>query len=78
MNRRKSFRPAWSEAPPPRGSYRSIFKFGDPAGFKHPSDNWYAMLKEALGMTDRDFVVKQAEGRAAVDLRRPPRPPAAR
>ncbi len=73
MNRRKSFRPAWSEAPPPRGSYRSIFKFGDPAGFKHPSDKWYAMLKEALGMTDRDFVVKQAEGRAAVDLRRPPR-----
>jgi alkyldihydroxyacetonephosphate synthase len=71
MDRRKKFRPAWSEEPPPPGSYRSIFKYGDPAGFKHPSDKWYAMLKEEFGMGDRDFRNKQAEGRSAVDLQRP-------
>ncbi len=73
MHRKKTFRPAWSETPPPAGSYRSIFKFGDPAGFKHPSDKWYAMLKAEFGMRDRDFQSKQAEGRSPLVLNRPPR-----
>jgi alkyldihydroxyacetonephosphate synthase len=73
MRHAKGFRPAWSEEPPPPGSYRSIFKYGDPAGFKHPSDQWFTMLKAEFGMTDRDFHRPQTDGRAPVDIQRPPR-----
>lgn len=67
----KSFRPDWSEVPPADGTYRAIFKYGDPNRFKHPSDNWYTMLKAEFGMTDADFRRKQAEGREPVVLDRP-------
>ncbi len=73
MKAKKPFQPDWSEEPPPPGSYRSIFKYGDPSGFKHPSDKWYAMLKEDFGLNDRDFAARQNEGRAPLALERPPR-----
>ena len=73
MKPKMPFRPAWSEEPPPSGSYRSIFKYGAPDGFKHPSDRWYAMLKEEFGLSDRDFAARQNEGRTALALERPPR-----
>ena len=72
MKSKKTFRPAWSEEPPPPGSYRSIFKYGDPSGFKHPSDKWYAMLKAEFGLSDRDFKARQNEGREPLVLERPP------
>ena len=71
MGKRKRIRPDWSETPPPKGSYRSIFKYGDPGKFKHPGDQWYAMLKDELGMTDNDFRTKGHEGRDPVVLKRP-------
>ena len=73
MKPEKKFRPAWSNEPPPPGSYRAIFKFGDPTGFKHPSDNWYAMLKEVFALGDDDFRTKPFEGRSPLELVRPPR-----
>jgi alkyldihydroxyacetonephosphate synthase len=73
MPKAKTFRPAWSETPPQDGTYRAIFKYGRPDQFKHPSDQWYAMLKEEFGMTDADFRHKRGEGRAPVSLERPPR-----
>ncbi len=72
MKSKKVFQPAWSEEPPPPGSYRSIFKYGDPNGFKHPSAKWYTMLKEAFGLSDRHFAARQNEGRTALALERPP------
>ncbi len=71
MSVTKPFRPDWSEVPPADGTYRAIFKYGDPHRFKHPSDNWYAMLKAEFGMTDADFRRKQPEGREPVALDRP-------
>ncbi|MDJ0722312.1 MAG: FAD-binding oxidoreductase [Desulfobacterales bacterium] len=73
MKAKKPFQPDWSEEPPAPGSYRSIFKYGDPSGFKHPSGKWYAMLKEEFGLNDRDFAIRQNEGRAPLALERPPR-----
>jgi alkyldihydroxyacetonephosphate synthase len=71
MAKSKEFRPDWSETPPAEGTFRAIFKYGDPAQFKHPSDQWYSMLKEAFGMTDSDFRHKCGEGRDPVTLDRP-------
>ena len=77
MPKWKRNRPDWSETPPPEGSYRSIFKYGDPGKFKHPGDSWYAMLKDELGMTDHDFRIKGHEGRESVDIKRPSGMPSA-
>lgn len=68
MKKRKTKQPDWSETPPPMGSYRSIFKYGDPGKFKHPNRQWVAMLKDELGMTDQDFWRKSSEGRDRVDI----------
>jgi alkyldihydroxyacetonephosphate synthase len=70
MPKTKPFRPDWSETPPAEGTYRAIFKYGDPARFKHPSDQWYAMLKAEFGMTDNDFRHKRGEGREPLRLER--------
>jgi alkyldihydroxyacetonephosphate synthase len=56
------FIPDWSEQSPPSGSFRSIFKWGDPRRFKHPNRRLYAMLKEILGLSDDDFRHRQNEG----------------
>ncbi|MCP4749001.1 MAG: FAD-binding oxidoreductase [Desulfobacteraceae bacterium] len=71
MGKGKTKRPDWSETPPPKGSYRSIFKYGAPNAFKHPNDKWYSMIKKEFGMTDFDFKNKQNEGRALVSINRP-------
>ena len=70
MLKRRRMQPDWSETPPPKKSYRSIFKYGDPGKFKHPSRQWVTMLKNELGMTDQDFRNKAHEGRNPVDLKR--------
>lgn len=60
--RKNSFIPDWTEQPAPGNSFRSIFKWGAPDGFKHPSDHWYAMMKEDFGLTDDHFKTKVREG----------------
>ena len=68
MTKSKGFQPDWTEKAPAEGSYRSIFKWGDPAEFKHPSGAWYSMLKEEFGMSDEDFKRKRFEGKRIRDL----------
>jgi len=51
----KPFTPPWIEEAPAAGSYRSIFKWGAPAAFKHPNRRLYEVVKETFGMTDDDF-----------------------
>ena len=51
----KGFRPNWLETPAPEGSYRSIFRWGDPKFFKHPKESLYKLMKESFQMTDDDF-----------------------
>ncbi|MEN6469075.1 MAG: FAD-binding oxidoreductase [Smithella sp.] len=65
------FRPDWTETAPPAGTYRSIFKYGDPHHFKHPSDAWYEMIKRDFHLRDEDFSARSAEGLKRVALNRP-------
>jgi len=62
----RTFQPDWCEKPPKKGSYRSIFKWGSPKEFKHPSSEWFVMLKETFGLTDADFQKPQLEGNEKV------------
>jgi len=66
MPKISKFTPAWTDTPPPPGSLRSIFKWGAPDGFKHPNARLFAMLKNELKMTDRDFAERQYPGDEAV------------
>jgi alkyldihydroxyacetonephosphate synthase len=71
MAKSKGFIPDWTEEAPPAGSYRSIFKWGAPNGFKHPSNAWYEMMKREFHLIDADFFKKQEEGHAPVVMNRP-------
>lgn len=51
----KGFEPNWLRTPAPEGSYRSIFRWGDPNFFKFPKESLYKMMKETFKMTDDDF-----------------------
>ena len=42
----KGFEPKWLLTPAPAGSYRSIFRWGDPEFFKYPKESLYKMMKE--------------------------------
>jgi hypothetical protein len=42
----KGFRPDWLLTPAPEGSYRSIFRWGDPEFFKYPKESLYKMMKD--------------------------------
>ncbi len=62
------FKPDWSDRPPPPDSFRSIFKWGAPDGFKHPNARLFALLKRELGLADRDFAGKQHQGLKTVTV----------
>ena len=64
----KNFQPDWTEKAPASGTYRSIFKYGDPQHFKHPSAAWYRMMKQDFHLSDADFARKGKEGREPVVL----------
>ncbi len=68
---RSAFTPAWRHLPPAPGSWRAVFKWGSPDGFKHPGRRLYDLLKARLGLTDADFGAPRATGDAAVRCRRP-------
>ncbi|MGN0467851.1 MAG: FAD-binding oxidoreductase [Acutalibacteraceae bacterium] len=51
----KGFEPKWLLKPAPEGSYRSIFRWGDPEFFKYPKESLYKLMKETFKMTDDDF-----------------------
>ncbi len=51
----KGFEPKWYREVAPKGSYRSIYKWGDPSFVKVPKETLYKMMKEVFHMTDDDF-----------------------
>lgn len=67
-----TFSPDWTDQPPPEGSFRSIFKWGAPDGFKHPNARLYALLKRELNLTDADFAAKVHQGHEPVTGAAPP------
>ena len=68
------FSPPWRETPPKPGSYRSILKWGDPKGYKHPNDKLYRLMKDEFALTDDHFKERRLEGDEEVRLKN--RPPA--
>ncbi len=75
MSQTKGFSPDWRETAPESGTYRDVFKWGAPDGFKHPNGGFYALLKEELGLTDADFRKKRSEGNEPVRCEIPIRLP---
>lgn len=55
MSNSKQFQPPWLEQVASPRSYRSLYKWGEPAGFKHPNRGMYQMLKEIFNLSDDDF-----------------------
>lgn len=51
----KGFEPKWYDGEVPKNSYRSIFKWGDPAEIKPPRESLYALMKERFDLTDDTF-----------------------
>ena len=51
----KGFEPKWIKTPAPEGSFRSIFRWGDPEFFKWPKESLYKLMKDTFKMTDDDF-----------------------
>ncbi len=68
----KKFTPPWIEEAPSAGSYRSVFKWGDPMAFKHPNKRLYRAMKEIFGMDDDDFRQPRMTGHEQVVLKNRP------
>jgi alkyldihydroxyacetonephosphate synthase len=68
----QDFEPKWYEGKIPEDSYRSIFKWGDPAFIKTPKETLYKMIKKTFKMTDEDFKHYNADlGLEKVDFTAP-------
>ncbi|NMC55507.1 MAG: FAD-binding oxidoreductase [Chloroflexi bacterium] len=64
----KTFTPAWFEGETPQRSYRSLFKWGDPRGFKHPNHGLYRLMKQVFQLSDADFAQHKDLGLQEVDF----------
>jgi len=73
MSETKTPHPNWIEQAPPPGSFRSLFKWGDPHGFKHPNRGMVALLEDIIGMTGADFAAPQRTGLEPFDIVAPVR-----
>ena len=51
----KPFLPPWLEGPPPPGSWRALFRWGDPDQARHPGPRLVRMLQEAFELSDEEF-----------------------
>lgn len=63
----KGFSPKWYEDVAPEHSYRSIYKWGDPAETKIPKETLYKMIKKEFDLTDDDFKEYKEMGLEDVD-----------
>ncbi len=68
MATKNNFEPQWINKAPKKGSFRSIFKYGDPNGFKHPNTKLLDELKQKFNLSDEDFKKKETTGNELVDL----------
>ncbi|MCG6188084.1 FAD-binding oxidoreductase [Maribellus maritimus] len=71
MTNKNTFQPKWRNTAPKANSFRSIFKYGDPEGFKHPNKRLVEELKNTFGLSDIDFTKKESTGDEIVDFKIP-------
>lgn len=55
MAKTNKFKPAWFDEPTPAGTWRSLFKWGDPAGFKHPNSGLVRLIMDRFNLTREDL-----------------------
>jgi alkyldihydroxyacetonephosphate synthase len=67
----KGFMPEWEHEAPPKRSYRSILKWGNPTEFKSPNEGLYKVIKQTFNLTDDYFKEKQEVGLEEVDVEVP-------
>ncbi|NLB71019.1 MAG: FAD-binding oxidoreductase [Chloroflexi bacterium] len=65
MASNEKFVPAWYEEPVPAGTWRSIFKWGDPAGFKHPNSGLTKLIMDRFGLSKETL---SKPGKLGLDL----------
>ena len=70
MSTKDKFQPDWINEAPTKGSFRSIFKYGNPDGFKHPNANLFEEIKSKFKLTDADFTKKESTGNETVEINR--------
>lgn len=70
---KKAFEPVWRETVPVEKSFRSIFKWGAPDGYKHPNHKLYKVLKEAFNLDDSHFTSEKSTGDEIVSFKKPVR-----
>ncbi len=61
MAKKEVFTPNWYEDVTPVGTYRSLLKWGDPAGIKHPNSGLVRLIMDKFQLTEADL-------RAPLDL----------
>ncbi len=52
---KQEFVPEWFEGDMPAGSFRSLLKWGDPKGFKHPNKRLYRLMRDTFKLDDEYF-----------------------
>jgi len=52
---KQEFVPDWFEGDMPAGSFRSLLKWGDPKGFKHPNKRLYRLMRDTFKLDDEYF-----------------------
>ncbi len=47
--------PNWFNDPTPDGTYRSLYKWGDPAGFKHPNSGLVRLIMDTFELSEEEL-----------------------
>lgn len=58
--------PKWINEAPKKNSFRSVFKYGDPNGFKHPNDRLVEELKDKFGIEKDGFNKMESTGNETI------------
>ena len=59
MSKKTKILPAWYEQRVPGGTYRSLFKWGDPGKYKHPNSGLVRLLLETFHLSPTDMLVPE-------------------
>ena len=59
MSKKNQCTPAWYEQRVPDGTYRSLFKWGDPAEYKHPNSGLVRLILDTFNMSPTELLVPE-------------------
>ncbi|PKN84223.1 MAG: FAD-binding oxidoreductase [Chloroflexi bacterium HGW-Chloroflexi-8] len=76
MKQDKTILPPWTEESPKPDSFRSLFKWGNLSGFKHPNKGMVALLKEVFQLDEADLTHPRNSGFEKFDIEIPSKIPA--